>query len=92
MNNDDDASTTEQRGYYHVLQCMIAEAQRPTTQDGMRAELSRLRREANQKARHLQVPSDQWHDELGSRMRRLTKALGYPLPKGVADPEEGGEQ
>ncbi len=86
--NDDDATTAEQRGYYHVLQCMIAEAQRPTTQAEMRAELLRLRQKANRKARHLQVPFEQWHDELGSRMWRLTKALGYPLPKGVADPDD----
>lgn len=78
--DDDDATTAEQRDYYHVLHCMIAEAQRPTTQDGMKAELFRLRRKANRRARHLQVPFDQWHDELGSRLRRLTKALGYPLP------------
>lgn len=83
--NDDDKTSADQRAYYHVLHCMIAEAQRPTAQEDMRAELKQLRRETNRKAKHLQVPFDEWHVEVGSRLRRLTKALGYPLPKGVSD-------
>ncbi len=82
---DDDKTTADQRAYYHVLHCMIAEAQRPSAQEDMRAELKQLRREANKKARHLQVSFDEWHVEVGSRLRRLTKALGYRLPEGVSD-------
>jgi len=77
----EDTTTADQRSYWHVMHCMLAEAKRPATGAEMRDALRDLRREAGREAKHLQVPYEDWHDEVALRLRRLMQAMCLPLPR-----------
>lgn len=76
-----DTTTNEQRQYYYALHNMIAEAERPMTATEMTETLRALRRQANRQAKHLQVPFNEWWDEVARRLYALMEATCLPIPK-----------
>jgi len=70
-----DTTTKGQKQYYHVLHCMIAEAQRPTDHKSMQAELDDLNNRLNKVGRQLRVPRDKWQAEVSRRLEALVKML-----------------
>ena len=80
MTTADDTTTDEQRAYWFALHAMIAEATRPTTAAEMREALKALRRQANREAKRLQVPYEEWHDEVAKRLSELMTAMCLPVP------------
>lgn len=81
----EDATTNDQRAYWLTLASMLAEATRPTTQAEMREALKAKKREANRLAKHLQVPFDEWHDEVARRIAEVAEAMCLPLPAKVRE-------
>lgn len=80
MSASDDTTTDDQRAYWFVLHAMIGEAARPSTAAEMRGALKALRRQADREAKRLQVPYEDWHDEVARRMSELMTAMDLPVP------------